>query len=735
MEPLGRLTVIEATGDEAVALAGGLLARFGADVVMLEPPEGCPARTRSAFPVWAAGKHSVVVDDVAAALAQRAPAADLVVTDEATWVAAGQPRARLVTVVVGTGFGEGGLDGPPPPPEVRSSAAEAVTGILHAQQGSRPAPFFLVEPAAALGAALLAVTGALAVLPAAPGAPQLVRTSYVAGALGAQLFSATVSPTGASLPELDGDPRRITTPLIRFFEAADGWILLGAVSVPLWVNICLALDRPDLLVDPRFEGAPFGIAEAADRVALTEEIQAVLRTRSVADWLARFRAEGVIASPVLEPGEALEVDQVVAIGGRAEVDDPQRGPLVVPGTPFALDGARPATRPAPPLGRHDPALLARGLPGDLGSPADPDGPPLAGLRVVDLGTFAAAPGASVVLGGLGAEVAKVESPSGDPFRALGYSFVSVNRGKTSAVVELDGEDGRRRLRDLVGRSDLLLHNFRSTLAEKLGLPPGDDDLGAIECCVTGFGATGPDRGLPSIDAVFESLTGGPLVQGGGTAPVGYSGGFIDNTTSLFAACVATAALVARWRWGTRPSTEVSLLTTALFRHADLLVTPGTDWRAVTLGPDPVGPTATHRLYPARDGWILLGVADDEGWRALRRVVPGLADRFDPGDRAWSEATEQVLGAAVAAGEVDELLAAWGGVGVPAYRAQDFKDFALGGRDRGDLRVTTVEDAAWGTLLSVDQLIDVGAGRWRRLGSAPALGGPLDGDDPIDAPGG
>ncbi len=725
---LGSLTVLEAGESQACVMAGGLLSDMGASVLMLEPLRGVALRTNPAFHVWARGKQSVASSRQTDQLRELAGAHDVLIVDDAMWRQAGEPQAARATAVIGSsvpGTVEAVL------PYVVPSFADCFSGFAGTQQGTRPGPFFMAEPASPFGTAVLTSTGILASLCAnGPDESETIHVSHLAGALAMMMFSAVARQVpGESLADfLDGDPKRLTFPLLRFFRAADEWIVVGAVSGGGWVNLCLALDRVDLLSDPRYEGAPFNIPNAADRIALVDTVQEIIGKRPAKEWLQHFRETGVITGPVLLPPLGLQTDQVKSIGMCREVVDPALGVLREPGLPIAVVGAKQGLpQPAPAIGAHDAGSLAKLTRRAVAEQKAPQrsNPPLAGLRVLDFASVAAAPGISRLLAGMGAEVIKIEPPGGDHIRAVAFTFLAVNAGKRSVTMKLAADRPVPELEELVKHADVVIHNFRRSAAIKMGLTSerfAALNPNLIEIMVSGYGHEGPDADMPSIDPVFEALSGGALVQGGGHEPFGYTGGPNDNGTSLLGALAAMAALYRRRHDPGNQHIGVSLLATALYRHAQILVEPLSNWSQVTLGPDPVGPSPTHRLYKARDDWMLLAVTTSDEWSSLRDLDPRLPESF-PQDRssAWDESVTQVLEEAIANRTVDELLE-WCAVhAVPAVRAHDLDECLLALRDAGDSLVRESDHPEFGRLISLHELIGFGAPGWRLLSNAPSLG--------------
>jgi crotonobetainyl-CoA:carnitine CoA-transferase CaiB-like acyl-CoA transferase len=150
---------------------------------------------------------------------------------------------------------------------------------------------------------------------------------------------------------------------------------------------------------------------------------------------------------------------------------------------------------------------------------------LEGLRVIDMATVLAGPGAARYLADFGADVIKVESPEGDGLRDLGWRDPSdgeglwwkfVGRGKRTVVLDLKTDEGVAHMRRLVAGADVLVENFRPGTLERLGLSP--DDLiarnpGLVVLRVTGFGQDGPYAGRPGFATLAEAMSGFAAING------------------------------------------------------------------------------------------------------------------------------------------------------------------------------------------------------------------------------
>lgn len=185
--------------------------------------------------------------------------------------------------------------------------------------------------------------------------------------------------------------------------------------------------------------------------------------------------------------------------------------------------------------------------------------PLAGIRVLELGNYIAAPTAGRMLADFGAEVIKVERPvTGDELRNwrlydgdTSMLYRTINRNKKSVVLDLKTDEGRRIVLDLVRRSDVLLENFRPGTLERWGLGPEELDRANPDLVITrisAFGQTGPMAGRPGFAAVAEAVGGlRELVGDPDRAPVRVGVSIGDSIAGIYAAFGAVMALLHRNR--------------------------------------------------------------------------------------------------------------------------------------------------------------------------------------------
>jgi crotonobetainyl-CoA:carnitine CoA-transferase CaiB-like acyl-CoA transferase len=192
---------------------------------------------------------------------------------------------------------------------------------------------------------------------------------------------------------------------------------------------------------------------------------------------------------------------------------------------------------------------------------------LRGVRVVEQGTFITGPCAGMMLADLGADVIKIESPEGDPYRNYQgelYSphFQAYNRNKRSVVCDLKKPSDRELFERLITEADVYLQNFRPGTAQKLGAGP--ERLRALNPrliygSISGFGATGPYAERPSYDSVAQALSGFLSVVVDQERPRFLGPALADAVTGIYAAYGILGALYERSHTNKGKLVEVSML--------------------------------------------------------------------------------------------------------------------------------------------------------------------------------
>ena len=212
------------------------------------------------------------------------------------------------------------------------------------------------NPVADINAGILAAVGILAAYAhkLRTGQGQIVDTSLMEAALQQTYWHAAIYFATGSSPGPIGSAHLLTAPY-QAFRARDGWINVGGANQANWERIAEVLGHPEWRDDARFAT---NSARMANVGALTEAMNAVLATRTKAEWVEAFDAAGVPAGPVHSIGEALDHPQTHARGMVVELTHPQAGRTRALGCPihFSATPTR-VTRPAPMLGEHTRALL------------------------------------------------------------------------------------------------------------------------------------------------------------------------------------------------------------------------------------------------------------------------------------------------------------------------------------------------------------------------------------------
>ena len=396
-------------------------------------------------------------------------------------------------------------------------------------------------------------------------------------------------------------------------------------------------------------------------------------------WGERVK-EGV--QVVRTPEEAFSDELLLAEGSVVEVADPDLGPIRHIGvitelgrTPGAVQG------PAPRRGEHTAEVMREaGERPDVraGTPtlidAGSEGP-LAGVRVLDIGLALAGPYGTSVLADLGADVIKVMAPWDGPWMDTGIGQMA-NRGKRGVLLNLGKPNGLDAFYKLVETADVVAHNMRHGVAERLGVD--EETLRAIKpdliyCASRGFDRDRSARGLPGTDQSGSALAGQEWEDGGcwhgGQPFFGTSMGDLGN--GFLTAIAVTEALFHRARTGEGQVVATSIL------YACLAGTSGTFAYRDGSGPDrpmldalQLGLHALYRLYETGDGWLCLAAVTPEHWQRLCRVTGRMDlradDRFSDAaarranDDELAKTFEEVFAARTAA----EWFAALDEAGVP-----------------------------------------------------------------------
>lgn len=270
--------------------------------------------------------------------------------------------------------------------------------------------------------------------------------------------------------------------------------------------------------------------------------------------------------------------------------------------------------------------------------------PLAGIRIIDLTSVVMGPYATQILGDFGADIIKVEAPSGDTTRGvtpmrnprMGWAFLHINRNKRSIVLDLKNPDGLAALLRLVESADAIVSNVRPKALARLGVSYealSAVNPGLIYLSLIGFNEDGPYAGQPVYEDLIQGLTAVPnlLVAAGSPHPHYVPLSFNDRAVGLNAAIALVSAIVGRSRTGRGQQIEVPMFETMV------QAAMGDQMGGLTFDP-PIGPagytrtlTPERRPYATQDGYVCVIIYTDRHWKSYMTLI-GQAERFETDPR-------------------------------------------------------------------------------------------------------
>jgi crotonobetainyl-CoA:carnitine CoA-transferase CaiB-like acyl-CoA transferase len=730
--------VIDASRHMAGAMTGMMFADNGADVIKVEPPGGDPTRRHDGFLVWNRGKRGVVLDLGDAGSRDRllrlAASADVFITDfrqgaaerlQVDHESLAPYNQRLVSVVI-SGFGDRGplreLTG-------HEHIVAAKAGRMGTMNGYREGPIFTPTPIASYGAAMLATQGALAALHqrGSTGFGQRVHTSL----LHALACYDMTSGFGHRMHQQDKTGRIFGVLPLAFMTARtadDRFIQMCSRQPHLFRNWLRVLGLESLLDEPGLSTMPDLLPSQAELERVRDILADAMRQKPFAEWMEIFLREDVGGDPFLTAEEYLRHPQATENGRTAIVESPSVGPTLQIG-PIAQMSDTPSVigRGEPLLGQHQAEVF-----GDVAATAAPQprpspgvtspAAPLAGITVLEVGYFYAAPYAITLLAEMGARVIKLEPPAGDPARrnwSTPYDKETV--GKQSIVADMKTPEGLRLVHELAARADVFLHNFRPGVPERLGI--GYEQLHAINPRLVyvyggAFGSRGPWAKRPGFHSSPNAIAGSGIIEAGRDNPP-INRTYADPAGALATGTATLLALAARERTGRGQYVETTMLSSMAYTVSRWSV----QYPGKAPGPLPDqgqhGFHALHRLYETADGWIFVLVPDDAAWARLAAEVGDVRlseAQFATADgrRAEDDALTAALAAAFATDGADAWEARLAKAGVPAVRAD--------GTVFGSFMLESEQSRANG--LSIPSVLPDGTEFWRSAGSVEFSAAPI-----------
>ena len=674
--PCSGLTVLDFSLGMPGALCTLVLADYGAEVIKVEPPGGDPFRFQPAWISWNRGKKGISLNlgipegrDQAIMLASTA---DVLVEsflpgDMEEWGLSHDQLSALYPGLVYcsiTGFGQKG-----PLRRVKGYeglvAAKAGRMLNMRGQPNRGGPVYSAVNTGSWHASQAAVRGILAALRVRDlsGRGQWVQTSIVqalasphdnnAGAGG--LVNLQLARKDPERYPVRAASRGLSTIGYIPVRTQDGaWLQHANQRVPHIQGHLKAIGLGHLLEDERFARVP--AIDVENRELLRQEILKKQSEKTADEWMDAYLEDGNIAAePYRTSVQAMDHPAVVDNGTVVTVDDPVVGPMrtLAPLVELKETPGEPSG-PAPALGQHNGELLGKlsqraeraGNAVASGNAADLPANPLSGITVLDLATIQAGPYGASLLADLGARVIKIDATDrrvdeGRRSTAQSIAEPRTYAGKEGIQIDLQTPEGKEVAHKLIARADVLLHNFRLGVPERLaidwetcqGINPR-----IVHLWMGTYGEHGEHARRPGAHPIPGAIMGGAMRQMGRGMPpppeqvldveetveatrwIMKSNWGPDQNTSPALATGIMLALRAREVSGKGQPVQVNMLNANAWTNADEYYDYEGRPPIVLPDEDVHGLHALYRLYRCREGWVFLGCLFQDEWETFCRAV-------------------------------------------------------------------------------------------------------------------
>lgn len=605
--PLTGLVVIETGRRMAVRTCGALLAQAGADVFFVRDER--PAGDGGPEPVTLfAGKHALPADpDLIAAVLDRA---DIVVASSDMPEPAMTPlRPRRDYIVCDIAAG---IDTSVERAPASDKLVQAAMGLADITGPADRAPVLSEAPVIEFQAGMYAAGAvvACALLRDRTGEGQDIAITLADVAVNT-LSSFLPLVFGGKTPKRAGNRHPMAVPW-NSYRAADGWILLCSATDEHWRKLAVLMERPELAAGP--------LAKLADRIARCDEVDTLVEDwtsrRSAAACIQELSQAGIAAGPIVTIPEMMEEPNLRHRETIVRAEDPVSGRSVALPRSF-LRGHRAQQRlslTAPEDGREAFRGLAAHAPHGRGGGAA--GPPLQGVRVVEIGQYTTAPLAAKQLALLGAEVLKVEPVEGEASRAWpphqggqGFFFTMNNANKRSCALDLRSEEGRAAFRDLIADADVLLENLKPGSLARLGfnweaLSRLNERL--VYCPISGFGLDSAFPGRPAFDTVVQAMSGLMDLTRADVTPMKLGISVCDISGGIAALFSVLVALFERERTGKGRLIDLSMQDVATWMTQAA-------WNGA--------PGEPHAVLPCVDGYVVAAASPEKARSADVAPLP------------------------------------------------------------------------------------------------------------------
>jgi crotonobetainyl-CoA:carnitine CoA-transferase CaiB-like acyl-CoA transferase len=374
--PLEGVRILELGQIMAGTYGSQVLSDLGAEVIKIETPDGDLGRIPSVAPYkgWSGlfltlnrNKQSVVVnlktDQGRALFYDLVKVADVIVDNfrpgvlerlQIDYATLSALNPRLIHCSV-TGYGGEGAYKDYPAVDIIIQAISGHMGITG--ERGRP-PVRVGIPIADMSGGIFSCKGILAALydRERTGKGRRIEISMFDAMLNLLGYMGTMWLTNGEVPQPPGSAHDYTVPW-QAFETKDGYVVVATRQENFWRKLCVVLEAPELADDARFAS---NAGRVEHRAVLVPQLEAILRTRTTADWLARMRAADVPCAPVNNIDGAFSEPPVAEREMIVEYDHPDVGKVRLPGNPIKMAGMEGTiSKPAPRLGEHTDAVLSR----------------------------------------------------------------------------------------------------------------------------------------------------------------------------------------------------------------------------------------------------------------------------------------------------------------------------------------------------------------------------------------
>ena len=652
------IRIVDLTQGMAGGLTTMILADYGAEVIRLEPPGGDPMWDHPAYLLWHRGKKSVQLDW--ASKSGRTAARELVLgadlfietlrPDLAAELGLGYDSVEAANpALIYYSITPFGAEGPYKDFKPYDGVVNAKSGRMRDQVGwQKNRPTFRAVNDVSYHTAMFTVQAIVAALRvrAETGRGQRLEGTLLSGVTAPnnnwRLFAGQEIPSDFYPGELskeavargeltadrhESDPQTANPSQICCKTKDGRWVMHSHIQQDLFDAWIDTIGFSWIRDDPRYRTAP-NIPNHEDRIALNLLIFERFKEKTALEWRDIYRQNPDCAGETMQTTqEALHHEQFVANGHLIEVMDRHVGRMEQLG-PFAKMTETPARvwRPAPLPGQHTQQVLSeprRPAPQITPMGGNPRRP-LEGITVLECASWLAAPFAGALLADLGAQVIKVEPLSGDPYRRMptNENMIRAFQGKRNIGLNLKSEEGLEIFYKLVSQSDIVMHNYRPGVPERLKidyetLKRIKPDL--VYVYAGSYGSIGPDRLRAAFNPTMGAFSGNSVFQSGeGNKPKGD-----QSPDPIGGSGVATGmmlGLAARFLTGKGQYIETSMMNSNVYCNSDDAFRY--EGKPPRRAPDQaqLGLEATYRLYEAADGWVFLAAQFDNEFKTLCKAL-------------------------------------------------------------------------------------------------------------------